>query len=80
MFCHNLDKSGNVARNKTRLVAKGHNQEDGIDFDENFGTVARLEAICILLAFASYMKIKLFQMDIKFAFLNGFLIRRRSFC
>jgi len=62
-----------VVRNKTRLVAKGYNQEEGIDFDETFAPVTRLEAIRIRLAFVSYMGIKLFQMDVKCAFLNGFL-------
>ena len=58
-------------KNKARLVAKGYNQEEGIDL--TFAPVARLEAIRILLAFASYMDIKLFHMDVKSAFLNGFL-------
>ena len=62
-----------MVRNKTRLVAKGYNQEEGIDFDETFAPVTRLEAIRIHLAFVSYMGIKLFQMDVKCAFLNGFL-------
>ena len=65
--------SGNVIRNKARLVAKGYNQEEGIDFDETFAPVARLEAIRILLTFASYMNIKLYQIDVKCAFLNGYL-------
>ena len=73
MFCNKLDESGNVVRNKARLVAKGYNQEEGIDFDETFAPIAHLEAIRILLAFASYMGIKLFQMDVKCAFLNGVL-------
>ena len=54
-------------------MAKGYNQEEGIDFDETFALVARLEAIRILLAFASHMNIKLYQMDVKCAFLNGYL-------
>ena len=52
---------------------QGYNQEEGIDFDEIFATVARLEAILIFLAFASNMNIKLYQMDVKCAFLNGYL-------
>jgi len=60
-------------RNKARLVAKGYNQEEGIDFDETFAPVARLEAICILLALASYMGFKLFQMEVKCVFSNGLL-------
>jgi len=73
VFHNKLDQSGNVVRNKARLVAKGYNQKDGIYFDETFLTVARLEAIRILLVFPSYMGIKLFQMDVRCAFLNGFL-------
>jgi len=60
------------SKNKARLAAKGYNQE-GIDFDETFALVARLEAIRILLAFATCMNIKLYQMDVKCAFLNGCL-------
>ena len=54
-------------------MAKGYNQEEGIDFDETFALVARLEAIRILSTFASYMNIKLYQMDVKCAFLNVYL-------
>ena len=68
-----MDEQGQVTRNKARLVAKGYNQEEGIDYDETFAPVARLEAIRILLAFASFMDFKLFQMDVKSAFLNGFI-------
>ena len=60
-------------RNKARLVTKRYNQEASIDFDKTFAPMAKLEAIRILLAFESRMGIKLFQMDIKCAFLNGFL-------
>ena len=55
VFRNKLDENENVVRNKARLVAKGYNQEEGIDFDETFAPVVRLEAIRILLAFASYM-------------------------
>ena len=68
-----LDENGIVIRNKARLVAKGYNQEEGIDFDETFAPVARLEAIRLLLAFACHMDFNLFQMDVKSAFLNGFI-------
>jgi len=73
VFRNKLDENGNVVRNKARLVAKDYNQEEGIDFDETFAPVARLEAIRILLAFALYLGIKLFQVDVKSAFLNDFL-------
>ena len=73
VFRNKLDESGLVVRNKAKLVAKGYSQEEGIDFEESYTPVARLEAIRILLAFASYMNFKLFQMDVKSAFLNGYL-------
>ena len=62
-----------MTRNKARLVAKGHNQKDGMNFDETFVPIAKLEVIRILLAFASHMGSMLFQLDVKYAFLNGFL-------
>ena len=52
VFRNKLDEKGNVIRNKAILVAKGYNQEEGIDFDETYAPVARLEAIRLLLAFA----------------------------
>ncbi|KAK2388390.1 putative mitochondrial protein [Trifolium repens] len=73
VFRNKLDEDGKVIRNKARLVAQGYNQQEGIDYDETFAPVARLEAIRILLAYASHKCIKLFQMDVKSAFLNGFL-------
>jgi hypothetical protein len=60
-----------VIRNKARLVAKGFSQVEGLDFGETFAPVARLEAIRILLAYSSHHNIKLYQMDVKSAFLNG---------
>ena len=62
-----------MVRNKARLVAKGFSQVEGLDFDERFTPVARLEDIYILLAFVSHHSIKLYQMDVKSAFLNGFI-------
>ena len=73
VFRNTLDERGNVVGNKARLVAKGYNQEEGIYFDETFAPVAHLKAIRILLAFTSYIGIKLFQIDVKCAFLNGFI-------
>ncbi|KAK8609111.1 hypothetical protein V6N13_025418 [Hibiscus sabdariffa] len=72
-FRNKLDESGNVVRNKARLVAQGYTQEEGIDFDETYAHVARMEAITTLLAFACHHEFKLFQMDVKSAFLNGFI-------
>ncbi|GKA49945.1 ribonuclease H-like domain-containing protein [Tanacetum coccineum] len=60
-----------VVRNKARLVAQGHRQEEGIDYDEVFAPMARIEAIRIFLAFASYMGFIVYQMDVKSAFLYG---------
>ncbi|GKC07891.1 retrovirus-related pol polyprotein from transposon TNT 1-94 [Tanacetum coccineum] len=68
-----LDENGVVSRNKARLVAQGYNQQEGIDYDETYAPVARLESIRILLAYACALDFKLFQMDVKSAFLNGFI-------
>ncbi|GJX43359.1 retrovirus-related pol polyprotein from transposon TNT 1-94 [Tanacetum coccineum] len=65
------DKHGTTTKNKARLVAQGYTQEEGIDYDETFAPVARMEAIRIFLAFATYMNFKVYQMDVKSAFLNG---------
>ena len=61
-----------------RLVAQGYSQQEGIDYDETFVPVARLESIQILLAYASFKKFKLFQMNVKSTFLNG-LIKEEIF-
>jgi hypothetical protein len=60
-------------RNKSRLVARGFSHKKGIDYDETFAPVARLEAIRILVAFSVAKGFKLHQMDVKSAFLNGVL-------
>nr|GEY24009.1 copia protein [Tanacetum cinerariifolium] len=65
------DKRGIVIRNKARLVAQGHTQEEGIDYDEVFAHVARIEAIRLFLAYASFMGFTVYQMDVKSAFLYG---------
>ncbi|XP_043692925.1 uncharacterized protein LOC122643365, partial [Telopea speciosissima] len=74
VFRNKLDEDGSIIRNKARLVAKGYNQQEGIDFDETYAPVARLESIRMLLAFACHKNFKLCQMDIKSAFLNGFIM------
>ena len=68
-----MDESGNVVRNKARLVAQGYTQIEGIDFEETFVPVARLKVIRITLAFAPFKDFKPFQMDVKSVFLNGFI-------
>ena len=73
IFKNKSDEHGTVIRNKSRLVAQGYTQVEGINFDETFAPVARLESIRILLAIASHLNFKLYQMDIKSAFLNGIL-------
>ncbi|GKC33291.1 putative ribonuclease H-like domain-containing protein [Tanacetum coccineum] len=65
-----LDELGGILKNKARLVAHGYRQEEGIDFEESFAPVARLEAIRIFLVFAAHMNMVVYQMDVKTAFLN----------
>ncbi|GJT74863.1 putative ribonuclease H-like domain-containing protein [Tanacetum coccineum] len=71
VYRNKKDERGVVVRNKARLVAQGYRQEEGIDYDEVFAPVARIEAIRIFLAFASYMGFIVYQMDVKSAFLYG---------
>ncbi|GJY73128.1 putative ribonuclease H-like domain-containing protein [Tanacetum coccineum] len=66
-----LDEYGDVLKNKARLVAKGYRQEEGIDFEESFAPVARIEAIRIFIANAASKNLTIYQMDVKIAFLNG---------
>ncbi|GJW73225.1 retrovirus-related pol polyprotein from transposon TNT 1-94 [Tanacetum coccineum] len=73
VYRNKLDENGFLSRNKARLVAQGYNQQEGIDYDETYAPVARLESIRILLAYACALDFKLFQMDVKSAFLNGFI-------
>ncbi|KAL9259268.1 Retrovirus-related Pol polyprotein from transposon RE1-like protein [Drosera capensis] len=71
VFRNKSNENGIVIRNKVRLVAKGYSQEEGIDFDETFAPIARLEAIRMFLAYTAYQGFKVYQMDVKSAFLNG---------
>ncbi|GJU48968.1 putative ribonuclease H-like domain-containing protein [Tanacetum coccineum] len=71
VFRNKKDERGIVIRNKARLIAQGHTQEEGIDYDEVFAPVARIEAIRMFLAYASYMGFMVYQMDVKSAFLYG---------
>jgi hypothetical protein len=71
VFHNKQDEHGVVTRNKARLVAKSYSQVEGLDFEEAFAPVARLESIFILLAYATHHDFKLYQMDVKNAFLIG---------
>ncbi|KAI3769793.1 hypothetical protein L6452_00906 [Arctium lappa] len=71
IFRNKKDERAIVIRNKARLVAQGYTQEEGIDYEEVFAPVARVEAIRLFLAYASYMKFKVYRMDVKSAFLYG---------
>nr|GEX07566.1 copia protein [Tanacetum cinerariifolium] len=73
VFNNKLDENGVVSRNKARLVVQGYNKQEGIDFDKTYAPVARLESIRILLAYACANDFKLSQIDVKSAFLNGFI-------
>ncbi|GJR16538.1 retrovirus-related pol polyprotein from transposon TNT 1-94 [Tanacetum coccineum] len=70
-FRSKRDETGIAIKNKAKLVAQGYNQQEGIYYDETFSLVARIEAIRIFLAFATYMNFIVYQMDVKSAFLNG---------
>nr|GEX82032.1 integrase, catalytic region, zinc finger, CCHC-type, peptidase aspartic, catalytic [Tanacetum cinerariifolium] len=73
LFKNKHDEEQTVIRNKSRLVIRGYRQEEGIDFEESFAPVARMEAIRILLAYAVHKSFTVFQMDMKTAFLHGYL-------
>ena len=72
-FKNKSDEHGTIIKNKSRLVTQGYTQVERVDFDETFAPVIRLESIRILLAIASHLNFKLYQMDVKSAFLNGML-------
>jgi hypothetical protein len=76
VFHNKQDEHGVVTRNKARLVAKGYSQVEGLDFDKTFAPVARLESIHILLTYATHRGFKLYQMDVKSAFLNDPIKKR----
>jgi hypothetical protein len=71
VFRNKLNEDGQVTRNKARLVCKGYAQIEGIDFEETFSPVARMEAIHLLLSYACSKNVKVYQMDVKSSFLNG---------
>nr|GFB95414.1 hypothetical protein [Tanacetum cinerariifolium] len=73
LFKNKHDEEKTVIRNKSRLVVRGYRQEEGIDFEESFASIARMEAIRIFLAYAAHKSFTVFQMDVKTAFLHGSL-------
>jgi vacuolar-type H+-ATPase catalytic subunit A/Vma1 len=73
VFINKLNEQGEVIRNKARLVAQGYSQQEGIDYNETFSPVTRLESIRLLISFVVQNNITLYQMDVKSAFLNGYI-------
>jgi hypothetical protein len=73
VYKNKMNEEGNIVRNKARLVCKGYAQIEGLDFDETFVLVARLEDIRMFLSYACHKQFKFYQMDVKSAFLNGYL-------
>ena len=73
VYKNKSDENGTMPINKSRLVPQGYTQIDRVDFNETFTPVARLESIRLLLGVVCMLKFKLFQMDVKKAFLNGYL-------
>jgi hypothetical protein len=70
VFKNKMNEPGKIVRNKDRLVCKGYAKIEGLDFDETFAPIARLEAIKMFLTYACHKKFKFYQMDVKSAFLN----------
>nr|GFB58707.1 retrovirus-related Pol polyprotein from transposon TNT 1-94 [Tanacetum cinerariifolium] len=73
LFKNKHDEENTVIPNKTRLVVRGYRQEEGIEFEESFGPVVRMEAIRIFMAYAAHKGFTMYQMDVKTAFLHGSL-------
>ncbi|GJU92100.1 retrovirus-related pol polyprotein from transposon TNT 1-94 [Tanacetum coccineum] len=73
LFKNKHDEENTVIRNKTRLIVRGYRQEEGIDFEESFALVARMEAVRIFMAYAAHKSFIVFQIDVKTAFLHGLL-------
>ena len=66
-----INKQGEVVRNKARLVCKGYSKQEGIDYDDTYAPVARIEVVRLFLTYATHKKFKVYQMDVKSTFLNG---------
>ena len=73
IFKNKSGEHGTIIRNESRLVTQGYTQVEGVDFDETFAPIARLESIRILLSITSHLNFKLYQMDVRSVFLNGML-------
>jgi hypothetical protein len=71
VFRNKLNEDGQITSNKARLVCKGYEHIEGIDFEETFAPVARMEEICSLLAYTCSKNVKVYKMDVKSVFLNG---------
>ncbi|GJV56780.1 retrovirus-related pol polyprotein from transposon TNT 1-94 [Tanacetum coccineum] len=80
VYRNKKDDKGIVVRNKERLVAQGYTQEEGIDYDEVFALVARIKAIRLFLAYASFMNFIVYQMDVKSIFLYGIIVEEVYVC
>nr|GEV15533.1 hypothetical protein [Tanacetum cinerariifolium] len=80
VFRNKKDERGIVVKNKARLVSQGHTQEEGIDYEEDFSPVARIEAIRLFLSYASFMGFMVYQMDVKSAFLYGTIKKEVYVC
>ncbi|GKC46041.1 putative ribonuclease H-like domain-containing protein [Tanacetum coccineum] len=80
IFKNKLDEEQTIIKNKVRLVVRGYRQEEGIDFEESFAPVARIEAIRIFLAYAANKSFTIYQMDVKIAFLHGSLKKEVYVC
>ncbi|GKG37259.1 putative ribonuclease H-like domain-containing protein, partial [Tanacetum coccineum] len=80
VYRNKKDDKGIVVRNKVRLVAQCYTQEEGIDYDELFALVARIEAIKLFLAYASFIGFIVYQMDVKSAFLYGTIEEEAYVC
>ena len=78
VFKKKRDSNGKIIAFKARLVAKGYSQREGIDYDETFSPVAMIKSIRILLAIAAHMDLEVWQMDVKTAFLHGYLEKGRD--
>nr|GFD32597.1 retrovirus-related Pol polyprotein from transposon TNT 1-94 [Tanacetum cinerariifolium] len=71
LWKNKCDEENTVIRNKSRLVAKGYAQKEGVDFEESFAPVARLEAVRLFIAYAAHKSFSIYQIDVKTTFLYG---------